>query len=104
MRQLEIRALDLDPRAARGLGAGGKAEQLALSYGAGIGSAPILPSSGSTGTGAAAELFDSLPVLEPLSNNRAWTQGLGDRNGDGRVDHLDVWLTRGMGYLNDPDL
>lgn len=30
--------------------------------------------------------------------------GLGDRNGDGRVDHLDVWLTRGIRYLHDPDL
>ena len=30
--------------------------------------------------------------------------GLGDRNGDGRVDHLDIWLTRGMRYLHDPDL
>jgi hypothetical protein len=30
--------------------------------------------------------------------------GLGDRNGDGRVDHLDVWLTRGIKYLGDPKL
>jgi|CXWL01.1.fsa_nt_gi hypothetical protein len=32
------------------------------------------------------------------------TAGLGDRNGDGRVDHLDVWLTRGIKYLADPNL
>lgn len=32
------------------------------------------------------------------------TAGLGDRNGDGRVDHLDVWLTRGIKYLADPKL
>ena len=32
------------------------------------------------------------------------TEGLGDRNGDGRVDHLDVWLTRGIKYLGDPGL
>lgn len=32
------------------------------------------------------------------------TEGLGDRNGDGRVDHLDVWLTRGIKYLGDPRL
>ncbi|MCX5795763.1 MAG: transglycosylase SLT domain-containing protein [Elusimicrobia bacterium] len=31
-------------------------------------------------------------------------EGLGDRNGDGRVDHLDVWLTRGIKYLSDPKL
>ncbi|MEQ1919108.1 MAG: transglycosylase SLT domain-containing protein, partial [Elusimicrobiota bacterium] len=31
-------------------------------------------------------------------------EGLGDRNGDGRVDHLDVWLTRGIKYLGDPKL
>ncbi len=30
--------------------------------------------------------------------------GLGDRNGDGRVDHLDVWLTRGVRYLTDPTI
>ena len=30
--------------------------------------------------------------------------GLGDRNGDGRVDHLDVWLTRGVSYLGEPAL
>lgn len=32
------------------------------------------------------------------------TEGLGDRNGDGRVDHLDVWLTRGIKYLGAPKL
>ena len=29
---------------------------------------------------------------------------VGDRNGDGRVDHLDIWLTRGVNYLADPAL
>lgn len=28
-------------------------------------------------------------------------KSLGDRNGDGRVDHLDVWLTRGVRYLKE---
>ncbi|MFA6092483.1 MAG: transglycosylase SLT domain-containing protein [Elusimicrobiota bacterium] len=32
------------------------------------------------------------------------TERIGDRNGDGRVDHLDIWLTRGIKYLNDPNL
>ncbi|HBL16517.1 MAG TPA: hypothetical protein DD417_07115 [Elusimicrobia bacterium] len=36
--------------------------------------------------------------------SRRLTEGLGDRNGDGRVDHMDVWLTRGVRYLSDPAL
>ncbi|MFA5140178.1 MAG: transglycosylase SLT domain-containing protein [Elusimicrobiota bacterium] len=36
--------------------------------------------------------------------SRKLAAGLGDRNGDARVDHLDVWLTRGVRYLDDASL
>jgi len=55
-------------------------------------------------TGRGSVLERSSEAVGRVKFSKALTKGLGDRNGDGRVDHLDVWLTRGIRYLHDPDL
>jgi len=55
-----------------------------------------------TGQGSVLEL--SSEAVGRVKFSAKLTQGLGDRNGDGRIDHLDVWLTRGISYLRDPKL
>ena len=55
-------------------------------------------------TGGNSVLAKSSEAVGRVRFSRKLTQGLGDRNGDGRVDHLDVWLTRGIKYLSDPKL
>lgn len=55
-------------------------------------------------TGANSVLAKSSEAVGRVRFSKKLTAGLGDRNGDGRVDHLDVWLTRGIKYLDDPKL
>lgn len=55
-------------------------------------------------TGAGSVLAKSSEAVGRVQFSKKLTEGLGDRNGDGRVDHLDVWLTRGINYLADPKL
>lgn len=55
-------------------------------------------------TGANSVLAKSSEAVGRVRFSKKLTAGLGDRNGDGRVDHLDVWLTRGIKYLGDPKL
>lgn len=55
-------------------------------------------------TGANSVLAKSSEAVGRVRFSKKLTEGLGDRNGDGRVDHLDVWLTRGIKYLGDPKL
>ena len=62
------------------------------------------PATGIDKTGKNSVLELSSEAVGRVKFSKALTAGLGDRNGDGRVDHLDVWLTRGMRYLHDPDL
>lgn len=56
----------------------------------------------STGKGSVLEL--SSEAVGRVAFSKEFAASVGDRNGDGRVDHLDVWLARGFRYLNDPDL
>ncbi|MBI5247769.1 MAG: lytic transglycosylase domain-containing protein [Elusimicrobia bacterium] len=83
---------------------GGKGGSYALLKGGA--SIVVLPGKGTnvdkTGKNSVLEL--SSEAVGRVKFSKALTAGLGDRNGDGRVDHLDVWLTRGMGYMRDPDL
>lgn len=62
------------------------------------------PGSGIDSTGKGSVLALSSEAVGRVQFSRKLAEGIGDRNGDGRVDHLDVWLTRGFRYLNDPDL
>jgi soluble lytic murein transglycosylase-like protein len=55
-------------------------------------------------TGAMSVLERSSEAVGRVKFSKKLTEGLGDRNGDGRIDHLDVWLTRGISYLADPKL
>lgn len=55
-------------------------------------------------TGRNSVLAKSSEAVGRVKFSKKLTEGLGDRNGDGRVDHLDVWLTRGIKYLGDPKL
>jgi hypothetical protein len=55
-----------------------------------------------TGKGSVLEL--SSEAVGRVKFSKRLTEGLGDRNGDGRIDHLDVWLTRGLKYLGEPGL
>ena len=55
-------------------------------------------------TGRNSVLAKSSEAVGRVQFSKKLTEGLGDRNGDGRVDHLDVWLTRGIKYLGDPKL
>jgi len=55
-------------------------------------------------TGGNSVLAKSSEAVGRVQFSKKLTEGLGDRNGDGRVDHLDVWLTRGIKYLGDPKL
>lgn len=62
------------------------------------------PGTGIDKTGANSVLALSSEAVGRVQFSKKLTAGLGDRNGDGRVDHLDVWLTRGIKYLEDPKL
>lgn len=62
------------------------------------------PGTGIDKTGKNSVLERSSEAVGRVKFSANLTQGLGDRNGDGRVDHLDVWLTRGIKYLGDPAL
>lgn len=62
------------------------------------------PGTGVDRTGKGSVLEQASEAVGRVRFSKTLAQGLGDRNGDGRVDHLDVWLTRGMRYLHDPDL
>ncbi len=62
------------------------------------------PGTGIDRTGANSVLALSSEAVGRVQFSKKLTAGLGDRNGDGRVDHLDVWLTRGIKYLGDPKL
>ena len=55
-------------------------------------------------TGKNSVLERSSEAVGRVKFSKKLTEGLGDRNGDGRIDHLDVWLTRGINYLKDPKL
>ncbi len=55
-------------------------------------------------TGTNSVLAKSSEAVGRVRFSKKLSEGLGDRNGDGRVDHLDVWLTRGIKYLGDPKL
>jgi soluble lytic murein transglycosylase-like protein len=55
-------------------------------------------------TGKNSVLEKSSEAVGRVKFSKKLTEGLGDRNGDGRIDHLDVWLTRGISYLADPKL
>ncbi|MBI2386825.1 MAG: transglycosylase SLT domain-containing protein [Elusimicrobia bacterium] len=55
-------------------------------------------------TGRNSVLAKSSEAVGRVQFSKKLAMGLGDRNGDGRVDHLDVWLTRGIKYLGDPKL
>ncbi|MBI5239082.1 MAG: lytic transglycosylase domain-containing protein [Elusimicrobia bacterium] len=62
------------------------------------------PGTGIDQTGGNSVLERSSEAVGRVAFSQALTAGLGDRNGDGRVDHLDVWLTRGIRYLSEPKL
>ncbi|MDD5629527.1 MAG: transglycosylase SLT domain-containing protein [Elusimicrobia bacterium] len=62
------------------------------------------PGTGIDKTGKNSVLELSSEAVGRVQFSKRLTEGLGDRNGDGRVDHLDVWLTRGIRYLGDPQL
>ncbi|MDD5304142.1 MAG: transglycosylase SLT domain-containing protein [Elusimicrobia bacterium] len=62
------------------------------------------PGTGIDKTGRNSVLALASEAVGRVQFSRKLTEGLGDRNGDGRVDHLDVWLTRGIKYLGDPKL
>jgi soluble lytic murein transglycosylase-like protein len=62
------------------------------------------PGTGIDATGRNSVLERSSEAVGRVKFSKSLTEGLGDRNGDGRVDHLDVWLTRGIKYLDDPRL
>ncbi|MBI3563997.1 MAG: hypothetical protein HY079_02235 [Elusimicrobia bacterium] len=62
------------------------------------------PGTGIDATGKGSVLALASEAVGRVAFSKKLAAGLGDRNGDGRVDHLDVWLTRGFRYLNDPDL
>lgn len=62
------------------------------------------PKTGIDKTGANSVLALSSEAVGRVKFSDRLTAGLGDRNGDGRVDHLDVWLTRGIKYLGEPKL
>jgi hypothetical protein len=62
------------------------------------------PGTGIDRTGKNSVLERSSEAVGRVQFSANLTKGLGDRNGDGRVDHLDVWLTRGLKYLGDPAL
>lgn len=62
------------------------------------------PGTGIDRTGKGSVLERSSEAVGRVSLSRKLTEGLGDRNGDGRVDHLDIWLTRGIKYLREPKL
>ena len=55
-----------------------------------------------TGRGSVLEL--SSEAVGRVKFSKKLMEGLGDRNGDGRIDHLDIWLTRGLKYLREPAL
>lgn len=55
-------------------------------------------------TAANSVLAKSSEAVGRVRFSKKLSEDLGDRNGDGRVDHLDVWLTRGIKYLADPKL
>lgn len=62
------------------------------------------PGTGIDRTGKNSVLALSSEAVGRVQFSKKLAAGLGDRNGDGRVDHLDVWLTRGIKYLGDPKL
>lgn len=62
------------------------------------------PGTGIDKTGKNSVLALSSEAVGRVRFSKQLAAGLGDRNGDGRVDHLDVWLTRGIKYLADPKL
>jgi hypothetical protein len=62
------------------------------------------PGTGIDATGKGSVLALASEAVGRVAFSKKLSAGLGDRNGDGRVDHLDVWLTRGLNYLRDPDL
>lgn len=62
------------------------------------------PGTGIDKTGKNSVLALASEAVGRVKFSKKLTAGLGDRNGDGRVDHLDVWLTRGIKYLGDPKL
>jgi hypothetical protein len=62
------------------------------------------PGTGIDTTGRNSVLERSSEAVGRVQFSKKLTAGLGDRNGDGRIDHLDVWLTRGINYLRDPKL
>lgn len=62
------------------------------------------PGTGIDRTGKNSVLALSSEAVGRVQFSKQLAAGLGDRNGDGRVDHLDVWLTRGIKYLADPKL
>lgn len=62
------------------------------------------PGTGIDKTGKGSVLALASEAVGRVQFSKQLTAGLGDRNGDGRVDHLDVWLTRGIKYLDDPKL
>lgn len=62
------------------------------------------PGTGIDSTGKGSVLALASEAVGRVAFSKKLAAGIGDRNGDGRVDHLDVWLTRGFRYLNDPDL
>lgn len=62
------------------------------------------PGTGIDKTGQGSVLEKSSEAVGRVQFSKRLTEGLGDRNGDGRIDHLDVWLTRGLKYLADPKL
>lgn len=62
------------------------------------------PGTGIDKTGRGSVLERSSEAVGRVRFSKKLAAGLGDRNGDGRIDHLDVWLTRGIRYLAEPDL